>query len=611
MAQAQKAPKPPQDPYAQRGKTLTSAVQRLRGWVGSDPSKEPELADALVELTAHRLLGHAYAAAAADAQDSVRRAAQLLTADGPIGPYTAPADTARYLAALVQLAAVQAGLGLPDAAARMLESLQETRADLAGRELEEPIEAQTAVWALWSGGRVAVARGDAARANAYADATLARVAEAGLRTEVEAAYAVIDADRLASDARWAAGMPDDALAFLHTAKDGYDRVVDGRLQTPTRLSPVLLERLAEPGFGLYRDLADRLAARGETELGLVTRRTLVDTLRGLTARLGEPAQVQLASTLTDLAEDLRAVGRTDEAAAATQEALSVRPAGVEPRTRAALGSSRIRWDQLAGREAYATTTTASPVTTDQDAQRARDTATWLEAERREAHRVESQRLEAARAEAESREADRVRAEQAAAEQRAAESEAAARAAALDAERKAAAEEAERLETKRRREERLEQHRLEVEQREAERVAQDPFETARLEYERESEPEVIEPLVVPVEPTSEPTPEPEPEPEPTPEPEPEQTPEPEPDELVTAQQTWSDARARGDRKAARGALEHVVEILRPRAEADLPTYGAQLQAALEDLSSARLRSGDIWGSRAPAKEAKELARSLGR
>ena len=109
MAQQQKARKPPQDPYAQRSKTLTSAVQRLRGWVGSDPSRAPELADALVELTAHRLLGHAYTAAAPEAQEAVRRAAQMLTANGPIGPYTSVTDAVRYVDAVVHLATVQAG----------------------------------------------------------------------------------------------------------------------------------------------------------------------------------------------------------------------------------------------------------------------------------------------------------------------------------------------------------------------------------------------------------------------------------------------------------------------------------------------------------------------
>ena len=95
-----------QDTYAQRAKALASQVQRLRGWVGSDPSKAPELADALVELTAHRLLGHGYAAGAAEAQESVRRAGELLAASGPIGPYTSIRDAARYVTAVVHLAAI-------------------------------------------------------------------------------------------------------------------------------------------------------------------------------------------------------------------------------------------------------------------------------------------------------------------------------------------------------------------------------------------------------------------------------------------------------------------------------------------------------------------------
>ena len=75
--------------------------------------------------------------------------------------------------------------------------------------------------------------------------------------------------------------------------------------------------------------------------------------------------------------------------------------------------------------------------------------------------------------------------------------------------------------------------------------------------------------------------------------------------------WRYAKAAGDRRRARIALERVVELLRPRAETDLAQYGPQLLDALEELSSARLRSGDIWGSRAPAKEAKALGKALGR
>ena len=84
-----------------------------------------------------------------------------------------------------------------------------------------------------------------------------------------------------------------------------------------------------------------------------------------------------------------------------------------------------------------------------------------------------------------------------------------------------------------------------------------------------------------------------------------------DDLALAQQAWRDAKARGERKAARAAIEQVVDLLRPRAQADLAEFGPQLYDALVELSSARLRGGDIWGSRAPAKEAKGLARTLGR
>ena len=323
MAQQQKARKPPQDPYAQQGKTLTSSVQRLRGWVGSDPSRAPELADALVELTAHRLLGHAYTAAAPDAQEAVRRAAQMLTANGPIGPYTSVSDAVRYIDAVVQLATVQAGMGLPDTAGRTIESLQDMQEQLRELRLDQQLKPRTAIWALSCSARAALASGDVASANAYADAVLARLAESGLRDDSDAAYLAIDADRLASDCRWAAGRAEDALSHLHRAKDRYEEVVDGRLQEPARLSPVLVERLAEPLFGLYRDMADRLAASGEVDLGLVNRRALVETLHGLAGRLGDPTRILLASALADLADDLLAADRIDEAEAAADEAAAM------------------------------------------------------------------------------------------------------------------------------------------------------------------------------------------------------------------------------------------------------------------------------------------------
>ncbi|GAA3702352.1 hypothetical protein GCM10022204_19250 [Microlunatus aurantiacus] len=795
----QNRPKQPQDPYAQKAKELASAVQRLRGWVGSDPSRTPELADALVALTEHRLLGHAYTVAAPEAQEAVKLAAQQLTANGPIGPYTSVADASRYVTAVVHLGVIQAAAGLPEAAAETIRSFADLREQLGSLPLAEALAPATVVWALACTARGALAGGDVALANAYADAARQRVAESGLRSDPDSAYVVVDADRLVSDVRWAAGLTEAALTHLHVARETYDSVVDGRLAQPGRLSPALLQRLSEPLFVLYRDLADRLLAVGEVDLGLVTRRQLIDLLAGIAPK-DETARVQLAGSLADLVRDLRAVDRTEEAEVVAEE-LSARPAperkaAAELSPGLARGTSAVRWEPLDPDAAYAGATAGASTrsTADEEAALQQHAADRLAAERREAHRLEQERLDEARREAARRETERAEEERRATERAQAEQAAAARrelerieAARVEAERLAAEEEAERLERRRRREERMEEHRLEaerleaeriaaeraaLEQREAERRAADPAEIERLELERlqaelaeleraeaaeraeaeraaallaeqqraegadreraeaeladaeqaeqgrveaewlegerraraeaeqaeaertraaqedadridrereeaaaraetewlegerlareraetdatretvrpdetdDLEPEVAEPVVVqpaeaqtiqpaavadqPVEPAPQdpsrvepapPTPEPvavEPLPvepvheaEPVPEPVPA---EPVEDDLASAYRRWQEAKGRGDRKEARALNEQVVELLRPRAEQDLAEYGPRLLYALEELSGARLRGGDLWGSRAPAKEAKTLAKTLGR
>ena len=62
------------------------------------------------------------------------------------------------------------------------------------------------------------------------------------------------------------------------------------------------------------------------------------------------------------------------------------------------------------------------------------------------------------------------------------------------------------------------------------------------------------------------------------------------ELASAQQLWRNLQAQGDRRSARAANERVVELLRSRAAEDMARYGTQLRSALEELYSARLRSG---------------------
>ncbi len=502
MAQAHKAQKQPQDPYAQQGKKLASLVQRLRGWVGSDPSRATELADALIQLTAHRLLGHGYAAAAEDAQDAVRRAAELLAAKGPIGPYTSVSEAARYVTAVVHMAAIQAGLGLPDAAGRTLDSLKDIREQL-GEGLLRQLQPQTAIWALSCSARAALAFGDVAAANAGADAALARLSESGLEDDPDSQYLAMDVDWLVSDCRWAAGRVQEAIAFVYAAKARYDDIVDGRLEQPARLSPGLLDRLAEPLFGLYRDMADRLAAVGEVDVRLMIRRRLVELLRGLIGRLGDPARLQLASALTDLGHELLEYGRVDEADAAAAEAAAIEqavdgartPVADPARATVSRGTQAVTWTSLAQTASFAPTTASAAGPVDLrmlQAERLSKAAGWLEAHRDQAHQLELERIQQAQIEAGQREVERVQAERTAAAQLAAERARAEQAERLDAERRAAAEAAEQRERKRRREERIEAHRLEVERREAERleaerqageeISSDPAEAERLELE---------------------------------------------------------------------------------------------------------------------------------
>ena len=617
------------------------------------------------ELVAHRLAGHGYPAAGADAQEAVKRSAELLVANGPIGPYTGVQDVNRCGTALVQLAAVQVGMRLPEAAGRTIASWEDLRRQVEPLELEPRLDPATVVRALACSSRAALAAGEVGPANGYADAALARLAEADLAADPDAGYLALDATWLASDTRWAAGRADEALALLHTAQEHYDALAAGRLNEPGRHSPAVVERLAEPVFGLHRDMADRLVATGETDLGLHVRRTLIEVLRRLVDRLGEPVRLQLGAALADLALDLRAVDRDDEAAQAAADALAVvgDRAGADPVRRAAagqdepgaardrargvvtLGAQKVSWEPLAADAAYASTDGVGPSVAE-PAQS--DAAVWLAAERAEAHRLEGQRREQARVEGERRQAEQEEAARAAAARAGAERVRLAEADRRAAQERAAAEETEQQERKRRRAQRIREHRLaEIDARMVElsspgqtvapeTAADELFRLRTERVELEAEPTTV----ASAEPTTAPETGPAPETDVRPAPdaeaaeqvdlEPEEQVDVEPDEqvdveheepvdvqpveidagrdeLALAQQAWQAARASGERRAARAANEAMVELLRPRAQSDPESYRSWLRSALEDLASARLRSGDLFGSRAASKEAKALSR----
>jgi len=312
--------KQPIDPYAQRAKRLASEAQRLKGWVGTDPSKVVPWLDALIALTAHRLIGHAYADAAAEAQEAVVATAKQLATHGPIGPYTPVPDAARSFTAMVHVATVQSGLGLGDAAGRTIQAATAWKAELPAG-LDAALDPRTAVWALAGMATDAQAAGDFEQANACADAALARLTEAGLDAEA-LGFLSCDVWRLRSDCRWAAGLADEAVASALVAVEVYEQVARP-LAEPGRLPPAMLERLSEPAFTVFRDAADRLVARGEADLGRQVRRRGLALLTSLIARRGDVAAAQAALTGADLAHDLMLADRLPEAELVAAEAASV------------------------------------------------------------------------------------------------------------------------------------------------------------------------------------------------------------------------------------------------------------------------------------------------
>lgn len=78
----------------------------------------------------------------------------------------------------------------------------------------------------------------------------------------------------------------------------------------------------------------------------------------------------------------------------------------------------------------------------------------------------------------------------------------------------------------------------------------------------------------------------------------------------ALEVWRVAAAAGDRQGTVAAASAAVEALRPLAAEHPSTWGPTLVDALERFGDAKFRAGDWWGSRAPKKEAKALARTLG-
>ena len=315
-----------------------STVKRLRVLATSDPGRGDEFANALVRLTGARLLVLDLPDAASDAPESVLLAARILARNGAAGPYTSPADATRFFTASAQLAAVQAGLGQEDAAARTLAGVDGWLLQLGRLQLREHLDATAVIWSLVARARSLLAT-DVPRANACADAAAHRLYAAGLDASPD--YLPVAVQLLLADCRWAAGLPDQALAHHRLALSAYRSAVGG---AGGRLRPGVAHVAIAPVVTLHEPYAQRLEHAGDPDLAVAVRRDELTRLEELGA-----SSVLLASAGASLARLLARQGRGDEAETMRVEASALAP-GMQGAT---APGERCSWTRLSPTEALA------------------------------------------------------------------------------------------------------------------------------------------------------------------------------------------------------------------------------------------------------------------
>lgn len=323
-----KAKNPKQaDEYARTTKRLQSAVQRVRSQAGTGAQRQAALVEALNDLVGHLVQGHLWGAASPPAQEALRFSSATLFAEGAVSNYTDPGAASRCATALVQLAVVQLGLGLGDAADATISSWHGLESQFDEYQIDTRLSLTILVWAEYA--RVRTTLGDEYAAGvdgASAEESVVRLRDLVANLGEDGSrygFLPLDADRVSAELRWLGGRARDSLALLHAAKTGYDDQALDTLSDPSNHPKTQVERLAEPLFGLYRDYADRLAMTGDADLALVTRRALTELLRGLVAVLPTPTTTQLAAAYADLSLDLVRVGRAAEALEAAHAAVQV------------------------------------------------------------------------------------------------------------------------------------------------------------------------------------------------------------------------------------------------------------------------------------------------
>lgn len=636
----------PTDQHARQLKELASQVKKLRGWVTSDPGKAEPLVDALNELTALRLVAHRHLEAAADAQDALTRANRLVAEHGAVGPFTPVDDGVRFVTATTHLACAQSGAGNAVPGAQLAQAALGWMALLPHVDLVPYLGPRTATWLLMAQASGAAASGDLGAANAFADAALARATEGGLSSGDDAPV-LVDALRLAADLRWTAGIAGDAVQLSREAVSAATEVAAPVLHGDARAADAWTQRVLPPWIAGHRDLADRLFGAGDTEGALAERRHLAERLDAHAGRLGEMGRAASTTTLADLAWDLLALERVDEAldaagraaeaagalvagesvagehldaqfAAVTALARALLAQGEPTEAAEALGSLHDRYASLrkpAGVEAALAVATLVQA----DVSRALGDPSASERSLRDFHTLMTSLRAAAPASGLFADVPNL----AYARDRArgvatrsplpspswtdlpdAASLAAATRSALPLPEPEPVIVPGPVSTP------VPPPAVAVEPVRAEPeavVAPTPVERGPApEPVIASEPVAPEPVLAPA-PAAAPT---TPEADVASEPEPAVVAASAADELESARATLADAKASGNRQQVLAAATALVAALRPLAEAEPGRHGAALVGALEDLGDAKFRAGDWWGSRAPKKEAKQLARTLG-
>ncbi len=285
-------------------KHLSSQVRKRRGWLASDPTQADPLVDDLNDLTAHRILARQHAEAFPDAQDALLQANRLVAFHGAVGPFTPADDAVRFVTATAHIAAIQAGAGQVAAGAQTASALTGWTALVPHLELPPLLLPRTAVWILSTTARGALASGDLGRANAYADAAVHRCEDAGLGADPVWAPLYAETLTLAADCRWAAGITSDAVAFGARAADAARLAAAPVLTAPTRATDALVERLLPPLIFAEVTLADRLAAIGDRHGAASRLRDLIALLESARAGLGPAGKAGIAQLRSESAHDL-------------------------------------------------------------------------------------------------------------------------------------------------------------------------------------------------------------------------------------------------------------------------------------------------------------------